>query len=282
ERAALRARPDAEICQVTACETRIDVVCGHPVSTFEVGAGPTLLFLHGAGGISDSFPGGAPSPFMAELAKSFRVLAPEHPGFGATERPPWLGDIHDLAYFYLDYIAARGLSHVHLAGHSMGGWIAMEIAVRNTSALASLTLAAAAGIKVKGALSGDLFLWNREQLAENLFANPANSRAFLAHQPNPEQLRALLRNMETAALLGWSPRFHNPALAKWLHRIDKPTHVIWPDQDKVFPLAYGEALRDLIPGARLSVIEAAGHVLDVDQPKAFSDAIAGFILGDAA
>ncbi len=265
-----------------AGESRIDVVAGHPVSTYEVGEGPTLLFLHGAGGISDSFPEGQPSPFMAELAKSFRVLAPEHPGFGPNPRPAWLGDIHDLAYFYLDYMAARGLQHVHLAGHSMGGWIALEIAVRDTSRLASLTLAASAGIRVKGAPSGDLFLWSREQLAQNLFANPDNGRAFLERQPTPEQLRSILRNMETAALIGWSPRFHDPALPKWLHRIDVPTHVIWPDQDKVFPLAYGEALRDLIPGARLSVIADAGHVLDVDQPKAFSNAVGGFILGNAA
>jgi pimeloyl-ACP methyl ester carboxylesterase len=267
---------------VKAVESRTDVVAGHPVSTYEVGEGPTLLFLHGAGGISDSFPDGQPSPFMVELAKSFRVLVPEHPGFGLTERPAWLGDMHDLAYFYLDYMAARDLSRVHLVGHSMGGWLAMEIAVRDTSRLASLTLAASAGIKVKGVLSGDLFLWGRQELAENLFANPDNVRAFLERQPTPEQLRAILRNMETAALLGWSPRFHNPALGKWLHRIDTPTHVIWPDQDKVFPLAYGEALRDLSPGARLSVIEGAGHVLDIDQPQAFSDAVGGFILGEAA
>ena len=267
---------------MTAVESRIDVVAGHPVSTYEVGEGPTLLFLHGAGGISDSFPGGEASPFMLELAGSFRVLAPEHPGFGATERPRWLGDMNDLAYFYLDYLEARGLSQVHLVGHSMGGWLAMEMAVRNTSRLASLTLAASAGIKVKGVPSGDLFLWGRQELAENLFANPDNTRAFLARQPTPEQLRGLLRNMETAALLGWSPRFHNPNLAKWLHRIDVPTHVVWPDQDKVFPLAYGEALRDLIPGARLTVIEDAGHVLDVDQPHAFSNAVGGFIAGRAA
>lgn len=265
-----------------AGESRIDVVAGHPVSTYEVGEGPTLLFLHGAGGISDSFPDGRPSPFMAEMAGSFRVLAPEHPGFGLVERPAWLRDMHDLAYFYLDYMAARDLRNVHLVGHSMGGWLAMEIAIRDTSRLASLTLAASAGIRVKGVLSGDLFLWGREQLAQNLFANPANGRAFLERRPTPEQLRAVLRNMETAALLGWSPRLHDPALPKWLHRIDRPTHVIWPDQDKIFPLPYGEALRDLIPGARLSVIADAGHLLDIDQPKAFSDAVGGFILEGAA
>ena len=85
-----------------------------------------LLFLHGGGGA------GIWLPCMARLAKKFDVIAPEHPGFGASDTPPWLDTIGDLANFYLDFLEQLDLRGVHLVGSSLGGWIAAELAVRNT------------------------------------------------------------------------------------------------------------------------------------------------------
>ena len=98
------------------------------------GSGPPLLFLHGGGGI------GIWLPSMARLAKTFDVIAPEHPGFGASDTPDWLDNIADLANFYLDFLDQLDLRGVHLVGSSLGGWVAAELAVRNASRLASLTL----------------------------------------------------------------------------------------------------------------------------------------------
>jgi hypothetical protein len=66
------------------------------------GASAPLLYLHGASG--------APmiTPFMEKLAGSFEVLVPEHPGFGLSDEPEWLENIHDLAYFYLDFQPREG------------------------------------------------------------------------------------------------------------------------------------------------------------------------------
>jgi len=83
---------------------------------------------------------------MAELAKRFDVIVPEHPGFGASDTPAWLDTVGDLANFYLDFLDALDLRGVHLVGSSLGGWIAADLAVRNASRLASLTLIGAAGI----------------------------------------------------------------------------------------------------------------------------------------
>ena len=112
------------------------------------GAGRPLLFLHGAGGA------GIWLPCMARLAQKFDVIAPEHPGFGASDTPDWLDTIADLANFYLDFLDQLDLRGVHLVGSSLGGWIAAELAVRNTSRLASLTLVGAAGIHVNGVAAG--------------------------------------------------------------------------------------------------------------------------------
>jgi len=121
------------------------------------GAGNPLLFLHGASG--------APvvMPFMEKLAERFDVLVPEHPGYGQSDEPAWLENIHDMAYFYLDFLKQLGLKDVTLVGSSMGGWIAMEMAVRDTSRLSSLVLVSPAGIAAPGVKAADIFLrtWSK-------------------------------------------------------------------------------------------------------------------------
>ena len=108
------------------------------------GTGQPLLILHGASGA------GAWLPFMRTLADKFDVVVPEHPGFGSSDTPDWLDNIHDLAFFYLDLLDQLDLDGVHLVGVSLGGWIAAELAVRSTQRLSSLTLVDAAGIHVPG------------------------------------------------------------------------------------------------------------------------------------
>ena len=74
------------------------------------GTGAPMLFLHGGGGA------GIWLPSMAALAKTFDVIAPEHPGFGASDTPAWLDNVADLANFYLDFLEQLDLRGVHLIG----------------------------------------------------------------------------------------------------------------------------------------------------------------------
>src|SRR6201999_2945594 len=122
--------------------TRISVRGCH-INLMRGGTGRPLLFLHGAGG-------GRWLPYLSDLAARHDVIAPEHPGFGASDTPAWLDTIPDLANFYLDFLDQLDLTDVHLVGCDLGGWIAAELAVRNARRLASLTLAGAAGIHVPG------------------------------------------------------------------------------------------------------------------------------------
>ena len=98
------------------------------------GSGPPLLFLHGANGLPVWL------PMFDILSKEFEVIVPEHPGFGASDNPAWIRNIGDLAMYYLDFLDSLGPYRVHLVGASLGGWTAAEIAVRNCSRLASLSL----------------------------------------------------------------------------------------------------------------------------------------------
>ena len=109
----------------TVCDCRTFVRRG--------GAGQPLLFLHGAGGL----PGW--QPFLARLADRYDVIAPDHPGYGQSDTPAWLEEVADLAQFYLEFLKHLSLIGVHVIGHSLGGWIALEMATRSTARIKSLT-----------------------------------------------------------------------------------------------------------------------------------------------
>jgi pimeloyl-ACP methyl ester carboxylesterase len=246
---------------VNRCKTRI----------MRGGKGAPLMFLHGARGAS------AWAPFMDKLSERFELIVPEHPGFGGSDTPPWLDNVGDLAYFYLDLIEQLGLEDVNLVGTSLGGWIAAELAVRDCHPLKSLALVAPAGIHVKGVAKGDIFMWSPEETLRKLFHDPKMVEAALA-QPLPEgEVMIQAKNRLSMAKLSWQPRLYNPDLYKWLHRISVPTLILWGDDDKVIPPQYGPAFAELIPGAKLEVIEKCGHLPQIERADAFVSKIAGFI-----
>jgi pimeloyl-ACP methyl ester carboxylesterase len=249
----------------------------YAIDTRTSGSGPTLLYLPGFGGASAVFRDGKPAAFLTEWSRSHRVLVPEHPGFGTREKPEWLDTIHDLAYFYLDYLDALDLREVHVVGSSIGGWIALEMAIRSRERMASLTLAGSAGIHVAGVPRADIFLMSREQFAAETIADTGVRAAFLGAKQSAEEELVELRNNLTTALVGWKPRFYDAHLHKWLGRLKLPTHVVWAEDDRIFPSAYGEAFARVIPGAKRTVIAGARHLMHLDRPVPFASAVAGFI-----
>jgi pimeloyl-ACP methyl ester carboxylesterase len=239
------------------------------------GRGAPLVYLHGANG---------PPPwtaFFERLAERFDVLVPEHPGFGTSDSPPWIRNVSDLAMYYLDFLDTLGVPKVHLVGHSLGGWVAAELAVRNATQLASLTLLAPAGVRVKGIISGDNFIWSPEETARNLFYDQTFAEAMLARTPTEEEADILLTNRFMAAKFGWEPRWFNPALERWLHRITAPTLVVWGENDKLLPAAYAKVWGERVPKSRVEIIPRCGHLPQIEQPDATAKLVLGFLDGAA-
>jgi pimeloyl-ACP methyl ester carboxylesterase len=239
------------------------------------GKGERLVFLHGAVGWPSW------GPFLESLAAKYDVLVPEHPGFGLSDNPPWIRNVADVAMYYLDFLDGLGGAPVHLVGHSLGGWIAAEIAVRNATRLKSLTLMAPAGVRVKGVMSGDNFIWSREETARNLFYDQSFAEKELAHVPSPEEADIELTNRYMATKLGWDPRWFNPALEPWLHRIGIPTLVLWGRDDKLFPSAYAKAWAERVPDIRVEIIPECGHRPHVEKADVAARTILAFIGGQA-
>jgi len=238
------------------------------VTMLRGGTGAPLLYLHGANGA------GRTLPFMEALAERYDVMVPEHPGFGGSDEPDWLDNIHDVAYFYLDLLQSIDLRDVHLVGMSLGGWIALEIAVRSTERLKTLTLAGPAGIKVPGLATGDPYAWSPEETMRQAFHDPKIAEAAIAAFPeNVEADDTFLKNRSTFAKLGWEPRLHDPHLKKWLHRVDVPTHIVWGADDKFISADYAQEFTKLIPGSDVTIIPDCGHLLHVEKPDDFVAAI---------
>jgi pimeloyl-ACP methyl ester carboxylesterase len=230
------------------------------------GAGETIVFLHGAGGPNWN-------RLLQILALQYRVIAPHHPGFARARLPDWLRSVGDLAFFYLDALALLGLERVHLVGHSLGGWTAAELAIRDTRRLATLSLLAPAGVPNA---YGDILHWTPDEYAAAQFHDQslAPARAAAMRATDPEIVRA---NRAVVTRLAGDPFLHNPQLPVWLHRIDVPTMVLWGESDRICPPGGSRIFASEIPGVRLELIPALGHSVHTERPEVTAAALLGFI-----
>jgi len=250
-------------------------VRGVKVKLQRAGRGEPVLFLHGAGGVPQWL------PFFDMLAERYEILVPEHPGFGGSDDPPWITSLSDLALFYLDLVEEAGLDRLHLIGNSLGGWLAAEILVRDRARFQSLVQLAPAGIRVKGVPCGDNFIWGPEEAVRNLYHDQSFADRILALSLTEEQMDVMLRNRFTVAKLGWQPRWFNPDLEKWLHRIKLPALVVWGDDDKIMPPANAALWCERLPDARLVMVEGCGHLPHVEQAPLVARHVRRFLEGVA-
>lgn len=248
-------------------ETTIDIR-GQKLRLMEAGSGDPVLYLHGAGGANWY-------PMLERLSAGYRVLVPEHPGFGRSPIPDWMASVGDLAFFYLDVLAALDLKSVHLVGHSLGGWTAAEIAIRDTARLKSLTLMAPAGVPATEAPYGDIFLWSPEEHARNSFYEPHLIEERLRGLASVD-VDVMLQNRAGAARLAWTPRLHNPQLPFWLHRIDVPTLLVWGIEDRICPFSCHLTYMRGIAGAELFALPRSGHALHTERPAEVTTRLEGF------
>ena len=248
-------------------------LAGCEIELLKGGSGPALVFLLGAGGAHHWM------PYMDRLAERFSIYVPSHPGWGRSDTPSWLDGMGDLAYFYLEFLDAIDENEVHLVGTSLGGWLGLEIAVRSTRRIATLTLVSAAGIHVNGVPKGDIFLWDADERVYNTYFDRKLAEARLAQTPSGEDADIALKNHFSTAKMAWHPRFYNPELQKWLHRINVPTLIIWGDSDKIFPPEYGTAMQKLIPGSTLTVLANCGHLPQQEKLDEFIEAVTALTEG---
>ena len=249
-------------------------VAGLRLEMTQAGAGRPILFLHPGIGLRDA------EPFITRLAGLGGVLAPAHPGFHRSDLPAGMATVDDIAYVYLDLLQSLDEPAV-VIGSSLGGWIALETAVKSTHNIAALVLVDSVGVRFAerdGADFADIYALPRAEIDRRLYHDPGRGRLDYPQMPQSE-LEILARNREAEARFCWSPYLHSPRLAARLHRIGVPAAVIWGESDGLAPPAYGRQLAARLPRATFETIPAAGHFPHIEQPDALAASIAGFLEG---
>lgn len=269
----------------------------------EGGAGEMpLLFIHGLGSsgyIEWRFN-------LSHFARTHRVLAPDLPGFGRTDKPRSVR--YGIPYFartvdrYLDEVGVRRAAVI---GASMGGRVALELALRFSRRVERLVLVNSLGLgRPQVQFFYPLMVLPRVGEAAMSLARTA------VHRVPPGVIRrwagryggaadlertmddAYLRDLRemygsegfTEAYLATVRSMVSPAAMLGLHdltrelgKIQAPVQLVWGADDPLFPLSHAQRAHALLPGSRLAIIEGAGHTPQADRPDEFNRVLARFL-----
>lgn len=248
-------------------------VRGIATHLFEAGAegAPPLLYLHG------TYLGNLWIPFHRQLAQRFHLFAPDIPGFGLSERPYWMRDMSDYVLYWRDLLDMLGLEKPFIVGHSLDGWMALELAVGYPERVSKLVLTNSAGIRVKGSPTADLFAMNPREVLAVCFDDFAAAAPLMPAEVNNEYLVSQYRQLTTLASLAWNPGY-DPTLERRLERVTCPTLVVWGRHDRLISAVYGEVLHKRIAGSELVVLDGTGHMPMFEKPDEWCGVIGDFLL----
>jgi pimeloyl-ACP methyl ester carboxylesterase len=250
-----------------------------------LGAGTPLMLIAGLASDSQSW-----STISGELSKHFMLIIPDNRGVGRTSPQDTETSIQRIADDCVSLIRHLGLKSVSLLGHSMGGFVAMDIAIRYPEVVERLVLCGTAASSSKRNNSllfnwaasldagldphlffRDIFSWlfTPAFFEDEDFVNVAVK--FAVEYPYSQSAKAFLNQVRAIADFD---------CAENLSWISAKTLVIHGKEDLLFLPEEGARLAQAIPNASMLVIEKAAHSIHVEQPRAFIDCILAFLMPD--
>ena len=256
-------------------------VRGRSVAYLEKGTGAPTVYLHGFAdvhGVAGDF-----LPFHDKIASATRLIAPAHPGCSGTSDMAEGYGVEDAVFHYLEVFDALGLQEFNLIGHSAGGWIAAELAVRHPERVKKLGLIGACGLFVTEQHIADIFMHTQPERGvdyatmRHMLFSSADAPPGLRYYPDGRgDLDEETRRYEVirfASYIGFKPPYlYNRSLVTRLHRAKMPAAVVWGEHDHFVPRAHGDAYAAGLPLAgRLKIISGAGHAAQLEAPDEVAD-----------
>ena len=233
---------------------------GFRVRYMEAGEGPALVHLHGAGGLRLT-------PAHDLLARQFRVIAFEMPGFGASVENTRTQSMPELAATMAVAADKLDLDHFNLMGTSFGGKTALWLALQQPERVLAVVLEAPAAIRQKGARPSS---GTPEERARQLYAHPERMPPLPAGDPAIQAKQQVL----VRRLAGPD---RDPELETQLREMAAPTLVLFGTYDRLIAPEMGHFYKELIPNCHLVFVYDAGHSIGAERPAAFVEVVADFL-----
>jgi len=240
-------------------EPEIVEAAGWRLNYLQIGEGAPIVLVHGFGGDLNNWLFNQP-----DLARSHRVTALDLPGHGRSGKDVGAGDLGALSDALGAFLDELGIGRAHLVGHSLGGAVALDLALRRPETSASLTLISSAGLGPEingGYIDGFIAAGRRKEMKAVLallFAAPDTvSRDMVEELLKYKRLDGVdqaLRGIAGAVFPGGR---QTCVLAGRLAELDLPVQVIHGREDRIVPPALTEGLPDNVT---VTIIENAGHM----------------------
>jgi pyruvate dehydrogenase E2 component (dihydrolipoamide acetyltransferase) len=244
------------------------------------GEGPPIIFLHGFGGDLNNW-----QYNQEALAESHATYAVDLPGHGGSSKDLGPGHVHigALAAAMLDFLDAKGIGKAHLVGHSLGGAVALDLALNHAERVASATLICSAGLGPEinmDYIDGFMQAKRRKQLQpvlEMLVADPA----MISREMIEDVLKfKRLDGVETALGRIIDDTFAGGRqaleLTGRLGELKVPVQVIWGREDRIIPARHAEGLP---AGLKVHVLAGAGHMVHMEKAPEVNQLIRGLVEG---
>lgn len=267
----------------------------HRVHVRELGEGPPLLLLHGLMTSSYSF-----RYVFEPLARSHRVIAPDLVGTGRSDKPDAPYTPEALALWLGELMVALDIHGAPAVGNSLGGYLCLELLLRDPSAFSSLVcvhppgwpearlwaLGAALALPgMKGLLSRivrrDPERWAHKNVhyRDETLKSLEEAREYGMPLSTAEGARAFVRYLAEAVSARAMSRFVKELEGRKAkgEMAPIPLLLLYADEDPMVPPSVGPKLHERLPGARLEWLEGSSHFAHVDTPEAFLERVAEFL-----
>ncbi|HEX7127588.1 MAG TPA: alpha/beta fold hydrolase [Thermodesulfobacteriota bacterium] len=274
-----------------AIEERILEVGGAPARL--LAAGPRaggrapLLLVHGLQGLADLW-----MPNLEALAApGRRVVAPDLPVHGGTAAPRRPADLSvgGFARFLAEALDRLALARVDVVGHSLGGLLAARLALDQPARVRRLVLVSSAGLGRQVPLGTALAFMGtavRWVVVGPGRTPPGRVLRRICYDPTSIDVRLVARlqgrwedPLRRRALVRFAARLvlREADVTRDLHRIEAPALLVWGRHDRLIPFALGERAAARLPHARLVVLEACGHLPNLECPDLFNEIVGRFL-----
>ena len=217
--------------------------------------------------------------FYDQLAAHYDVLVPEHPGYGESERPEWMRSVRDLSAMYQLMLNALEPGRPSLIGLGFGGWIAAEMATMAPRAIECLVLVGPMGIQPPREDEHilDQALLGYIDYAQAGFHQPEAFAAIYGEEPSVDQLVRWDICREMNFRIAWKPYMYSQTLPHLLKSLSVPTLVVCGDDDQVVPISAAQKYTSVLPQAKLMILPACGHCVDMEKPDELCTLVREFI-----